>query len=163
MHIAITIWALFAVCLWADWKRWKEFLPTIYYMASMSLLYQYIAHNTYHLWSNERNIPNYLITDNLYSFIVFPCTVMLFLSNYPSRPKAVFLHYLKWVAIYSVMEWIGNKAGFMDYHHGWTWMWSLLFLCVMFPMLRLHHLRPLWAIALSAIIITVLLVIFYLK
>uniref|UniRef100_UPI003D2C639E CBO0543 family protein n=1 Tax=Paenibacillus oryzisoli TaxID=1850517 RepID=UPI003D2C639E len=161
MHIALTIWALIAAWKWANWGRWREFLPTIYFMVSMSLLYQYIAHSTYHLWHHERNIPTELVTDNLYSFIVFPCTVMLFLSNYPNKKAAQFAHLLKWLIIYSALEWVGKKNGFITYHHGWSWAWSLLFNCMMFPMLRLHHLRPLNAIAISPIIIFVLLMIFY--
>ncbi|WP_397376397.1 CBO0543 family protein [Paenibacillus vietnamensis] len=148
--------------MWADWRRWKEFLPTIYFMVVSNLFYQYIAHNIYHLWENKRNWPNEYITDSLYSFIVFPCTVMLFLSNYPDPPKKQWLHYIKWIGIYSSLEWIGQFFGYISYYHGWSWTLSLIFNCVMFPMLRLHHKRPLWAIGISPFIVFLLLKIFYL-
>lgn len=163
MHLAITIWALLAALRWADWKRWREFLPTIYYMVFSNFFYQYIAHTLYHLWKNESNFLNELVIDSLYSFIVFPCTVMLFLSNHPNPSQKRWLHYVKWIAIYSALEWIGQLFGFISYHHGWSWYWSLLFNCVMFPMLRLHHQRPLWALGMTPFIIWILLEIFYLN
>ncbi|WP_425466203.1 CBO0543 family protein [Paenibacillus methanolicus] len=147
---------------WADWQRWREFLPTIYYMVSMSILYQYISHSSYHLWHFEQHIPNEFITDNLYSFIIFPCTVMLFLSNFPNKKVLILWHFVKWILIYSFLEWIGKENGFISYHHGWSLMLSFLFNCMMFPVLRLHHVRPLYAIGISPVIILVMLMGFYL-
>ncbi|WP_028608800.1 CBO0543 family protein [Paenibacillus harenae] len=161
MHIAIAIWALLAALKWADWKRWNEFLPTIYFMVSMNLLYQYIAHSRYHLWTFEQNLPNELVTDTLYGFLVFPCTVMLFLSNYPNEKGSIIFHYLKWILIYCTLEWIGKEYGFMSYSHGWSLKWSVFFNCIMFPMLRLHHVKPLWALGISPLIIFILLTLFY--
>jgi len=59
------------------------------------------------------------------------------------------LHLINWIVIYLAAEWIGTRLGILEYHAGWGYYWSILFVVVMFPMLQLHHTRPLLAYALS--------------
>ncbi|WP_420810413.1 CBO0543 family protein [Halobacillus ihumii] len=151
------MWAVLAAWRWADWNLFRNFHATILYMSSMNLLYLLLT-SDYRLWIEQSNLglPHTLIA-LLYTFIVFPCTVMLFLSNYPDKLGSQILHIGKWIIIYIGTEWVGHLYGFVYYTHGWSLVWSLLFLIVMFPMLRLHHKRPILAYLISLIIIAFLL------
>jgi hypothetical protein len=158
MHILITVCSLLAAWRWADWSRFHSFLATILYMTAMDLLYFFLA-TDYPLWIVKSDIG--MMTKSevalLYAFIVFPCTAMLFLSNYPDTIRKQFLHIGKWIIIYISVEWLGFKLGVIYYEHGWTIGWSLLFLIVMFPMLRLHFKRPVLAYIASIFVIIFLL------
>lgn len=160
MHITITIWALLAALRWGDWKHLYEYHTTMLYMSTMNLLYFFLTFQ-YPLWEVQAHlIPSYTIVSLLYTFIVFPCTVILFLSNYPTTSIKKWIHIGKWIAIYIGIEWIGGLFGLIIYHHGWNLSWSLIFLCIMFPMLRLHHRRPYTAYLVSIFIIISLMLIF---
>ncbi|WP_223702409.1 CBO0543 family protein [Sutcliffiella deserti] len=157
MHILITILAILAAWRWADWSRFSAFHATILYMSAMDLLYLVLTVDD-PLWILKSNIgvPHTIVT-LLYTFVVFPSTVMLFLSNYPDIPFKKLFHYAKWIFIYIGVEWIGYLTGAIYYKNSWTLGWSLLFLIVMFPMLRLHFKKPILSYLLSFFIIVFLL------
>lgn len=161
MHLFIVVWALLAAWKWADWSKWKEFLPSMYFMATANLFYQYLGHQLHHLWQYQKCFINEIVTDNLYTFIVFPCTVMLYLSNYPKTLSSQVYRNVKWICIYLFLELIGYYFGFITYQGGWSFYWSCLLVCTIFPMLRLHHVKPLWALGVAPFIIAVLLIIHY--
>lgn len=160
MHILIIILAIMAGCLKGKWSCYRQFHATMVYIAAMNLLYLYFTRD-YPLWTLHSNLglPEPVI-NLLYTCIVFPCTVIIFLSNFPNG----FLHQVyyigKWVLLYFVFEWIGHHLGAIEYNNGWSLGWSLPFLIVMFTMLRLHYIRPFLAYGWSAIIIAILLSIF---
>lgn len=160
MHLAITIWAIIA-----SWRAWNlehfhKFHATILYKSTMNLLYIFITMG-YPLWRIQPDLGlPFIIISLLYTFIIFPCTVILFLSNYPKSAKSQILHNLKWITIYIVVEWIGSLSGRITYEHGWNLGWSLLFVIIMFPMLGLHHKRPILTYFLSIIIVTLMIYFF---
>ncbi len=157
MHIFITIWAVAAAWRWADWSRFREFHATMIYMPAMDLLYFYFT-NDYPLWTVQSHLGlPYTGIALLYTFIVFPCTVILFLSNYPDTVRKQILHVGKWVMIYVGIEWIWLLLRFIKYDNGWSLGWSFLFVIVMFPMLLLHYKRPFPAYIASLIIIIFLI------
>ncbi|MFD2923093.1 CBO0543 family protein [Halobacillus naozhouensis] len=157
MHILIVLWAMLAAWRWADWSRFREFHATMLYMPAMDLLYFYFTHD-YLLWTVQSHfgIPHTGVA-LLYTFIVFPCTVILFLSNYPNKLGRQIIHVGKWVILYIGTEWIGHLAGAIHYNNGWALGWSFLFVIVMFPMLFLHYKRPFLAYLASVIIIIFLI------
>ncbi|WLD92765.1 CBO0543 family protein [Alkalihalobacillus sp. AL-G] len=160
MHIAYTIWALLAAWKWADWRNWKDYHATMLYMPLMNLLYMFLC-SRYLLWKvNPEFGISYALIEIMYTFIIFPATVILFLSNYPETRLKIIIHNIKWIFIYIGSEFIGSLFGRIEYQHGWSIGWSLGFLSFMFPMIRLHYKHPVIAYIISIIIIVVLLSIF---
>lgn len=160
MHLAITIWAIIASWRSWTWKHFYEFHATIIYVSAMNLLYIYFT-TGYILWEMQPDLGLPLsIVDMMYTFIIFPCTAILFLTKYPTIFSKKVYHILKWITIYIVVEWIGHVLNRITYENGWNLWWSLLFLIMMFPMFRLHYKRPLLAYLLTIIFIFLILYFF---
>ncbi|SFA84304.1 hypothetical protein SAMN04488072_102264 [Lentibacillus halodurans] len=160
MHIFIIILVIIAAWHRGNWSRFHKFHATMLYIIAMNLLYFYFTYN-YPIWTFQSNmgIPERVL-DLLHAFIVLPCTVIIFLSNYPDRLYNQVLYIGKWSLIYIVFEWTGFHLGIIEYNNGWSLGWSFLFVLVMFPMLKLHYSRPFMAYGLSIIIIAILLHLF---
>ncbi|WP_218094927.1 CBO0543 family protein [Paenibacillus solanacearum] len=160
IHIFIAALSLFALARSGAWKQASRFHATVLYMVAGNLLYFFLT-TDYLLWAfvpDLHLIP--VFTELLYTFIVFPCTVILFLSGFPDRRKEQVWRYSKWVALYAVMEAIYAWSGRIVYDHGWSWWCSFAFDVMMFPMLLLHSKKPGIAYVLSAFIIAALLLMF---
>jgi hypothetical protein len=152
IHIAIALWAILAAIYWGDWKNFKKYYPTMLFVIAADLLYKIFALNNYHLWRIQKDyIINHITTYLLYVLITFSLSTFVFLSTYPTTLKKQMVHILKWVFIYSVVEWIGWKFGRITYYHGWSIWWSIFFNVNMFIMMRIHYVNYLWAIPLSII------------
>jgi hypothetical protein len=147
LHVLISLWILLASWRWGDWKNFKLYYPTMLYIALSNFLYHFFADEYFHLWAFEPDMfIKHPVTFIVHSFIINPFSVFLFLSNYPSMIKSQILHTLKWIFLFLIVEWIGYKLGTIVYFNGWNFWWSVLFIIVMFPMLRLHYVKPLLAI-----------------
>ncbi|CAH1213176.1 hypothetical protein PAECIP111891_03924 [Paenibacillus allorhizoplanae] len=158
MHVVIALFTIYSVWRWADWKNWHKYHPTMLFILAGGLLYEYLTHD-FNLWVFHPDfLYNHQITVIVYAVITMPLSVLLFLSRYPTTTKLKQLMYLlKWVFIYSVVELALQISGRISYGHGWTFWHSVMFDVMMFPMLRLHHTKPLRAYLLSLIIIVVLM------
>ncbi|MDQ0188207.1 hypothetical protein JI721_14820 [Alicyclobacillus cycloheptanicus] len=154
MHIVIAICALLLAWQRGDWRHIAAYHKTILYVAVATLLYEFITRD-YAMWDfqPDRLLPTHTLTDLLYVFISQPCAVLVYLSNYPRQPMQQAIHMLKWIAIFLALEWVELRMGRIRYAHGWDIGWSLLFDCIMFPMIRLHHRKPQWAYPLSVVIV----------
>jgi len=151
MHLVITVISLAAVCKWADWKHWKNYHPTLLYIAIGNLMYTFLTAD-YWLWRIQPDfLMNYVTVEVIYTLIIFPSSAFLFLSSYPEGQPVYkqVLHILKWVLIYVFVEWIGYHQNLISYQLGWSLLWSALFDGIMFPMLRLHYKKPVVAYSLS--------------
>lgn len=157
MHIAIALWSVLASWRSWNWNNFHEFHTTILYMSLTNLFYLFLTVG-YPLWiiQPDAGLPLSL-TNSLYTFIIFPCTVILYLSRYPKSAKWQIFHNIKWIIIYIGVEWIGSIFDRISYDHEWNLAWSFLFVIVMFPMLRLHYKKPIMAYLLSIVIIIVIL------
>ncbi|WP_309119193.1 CBO0543 family protein [Paenibacillus sp.] len=160
MHVIVAVWVAFASVLWGNWGNWRKYLPTILYMPASNLLYFYLT-SDHRLW---KLVPDFLLSqkgvDLLYLFIVYPSTVVLFLSNYPGGRRRQIVHLLKWVFLYAGVEWIGLQTGRIVYDNGWNFGWSVFFLLFMFPMLYLHHAKPIVAYGVSVFWVVFYVVVF---
>jgi len=126
-------------------------------MSLLNLLYIFLT-SGYILWKIQPDLGlPFPIVSMLYTFIIFPCTVILYLSRYPKSVKGQILHNIKWIMIYIVIECLGSLFGRIIYDHSWHLGWSLLFVLTMFPMLRLHYKKPLLAYFLSILFIAFIL------
>jgi hypothetical protein len=152
IHIALTLWAVLAAIRWGDWKNFKRYYPTLLYIIACDFLYKIFALDKYHLWRLQADfVLNHMATYFMYVLIIFPMTTFTFLSTYPSHLKKQIVHIMKWVFIFSIVEWIGWKFGRITYSHGWSIGWSAFFDVNMFIMMRIHYVNYLWAIPLSAV------------
>jgi hypothetical protein len=151
MHLAVGIWAVIAVWRRGTWRNWKMYHSTMMYFALANLLYNFLSANHF-LWKLEPDfMPNHSMTEMVYTFVTFPATALLFLSNYPQDNKKKIIHFFKWIAIYIGVEWFFTTNGRILYQHGWSLLWSLIFDFTLFPMLRLHYKRPLTAYGISVV------------
>lgn len=140
-----------ALSLWkGDWKNWEDYYPTMLYVSLATFLYEFISHSHYHLWEIRKdsilNLMNVHFTHNL---IINPFIAFIFLSHYPNGMKKQLIYLLKWIFSFVVLEWIAEWLGVLSYHNGWHLGWSFLFVVIMFPMIRLHHVHKLRALVLS--------------
>lgn len=166
MHVAILAFTIFAAWLWGDWRNWQKYHTTMLYAAAANLLYNFIYHD-HLLWQMKPVLlfGSHNIGEVLYTFAIFPLSVLILLTDYPKRARLQILRIIKFIAIYMVLEWIAQIYGFIIYKNGWNMWWSLAWNCMMFPMWVLHHKKPLAAYAVSIFIIAAMLILFpvYLK
>ncbi|WP_245805824.1 CBO0543 family protein [Bacillus alkalicellulosilyticus] len=157
MHLATALFVIFAVWKWGDWRNWQKYHTTILFYSLGNLAYNFLTAN-YFLWRfNAEILVNHTIAEMVYTFVVFPGTIILFLGNYPTERPRIILHHFKWITIYGVWEWVFTLFGKIEYQYGWTLGWSVAFLVIMFPLLALHHRRPLLVYFLSAIVAVLVL------
>lgn len=151
MHVATSFIVIFIIYFWGDWRNWKQYHSTMLYIALCNLLYNFLTANHF-LWRlNADFISNHTLTEMLYTFIVFPGTIILFLGNYPKGLKWQIVHHVKWIVIYITWEGFFLFTNRIEYQYGWSIWWSLTILCFMFPAIRLHERKPLLTYILSAI------------
>lgn len=147
MHVALGVFMIFALFKWGDYKNWQKYHSTMLYFVMGNLLYNFLT-ASYFLWRLDADfISNHTLTELIYSFIVFPITALLFLSNYPEKKKLYYMS--KWVFIYVAVEYLFTLTKHIEYQYGWTLGWSAFFDVFMFPMLLLHYKKPLLAYAIS--------------
>lgn len=157
MHLFMAIFTLWASYRWGDLRNWQKYHPTMMYFSLGNLLYNFLC-DDHMLWTLTPDLFNTGVTEMLYTFIIFPATALLFLTNYPTgRMKTVF-HYVQWILIYGGMEYIYSLTNRIAYDYGWSLGWSIVFDCIMFPMLKLFSVKPLLAYGLS-----VCLTVFWMK
>ncbi|MEH7082234.1 CBO0543 family protein [Neobacillus drentensis] len=154
--IGVSTWILAAV-RWGDWRNWYIYYPTILYFILGDALYYYVTYN-HQLWSL---VPTWPLKHELAclagEFIVFACTVLIFLGRYPSGHIVSIWWTAVWVFIYTANEWILLLTGTFKYHHGWMLYHSFLFNILLFTLLRFHFKKPLFTMVLS-IPITLILI-----
>lgn len=159
-HLIVILAILILSIRYGKWNRWEAILPTIYYFCFFNMFYQYIAFSLDMVWMLKRTFISMFITDVLYTFIAYPCLVLIFLTNYPENKRLKILHYGKYIAVSVILESFARKLGYIDYYNGWNIWWTAFFYVTMYPMVRLHHIKPLKAIPLSMMIVVFYLIIF---
>ncbi|UFJ39721.1 hypothetical protein LOK74_16900 [Brevibacillus humidisoli] len=160
MHFLIAGWIVFAAWKWGDWADWRRYHATMLYIALGNLMYHMLTKDHW-LWKLQPDLlPTHVITEVIYTLIIFPLSAFLFLSNDPPDRKGKILHTVKWIIIYVGLEFIGMLTGRVLYQLGWNLFWSAVFNCIMFPMLRLHYHNPVLAYPLSFVIAVALLILF---
>lgn len=159
IYIILAVIAVAVTWKKGDWKNWREYYPTIIFFIMGDFAYNFMFYNK-PLWHYTPPIFNHTLTDFLVAVVIFPCTILLYLSKYPAKLANQVLHVLKWVGIYSLSEWLLHTLGYISYYNGWNLLWTVLFLCIMFPLLRLHYQKPLIVWPVSMILAVVALYIF---
>lgn len=150
MHVLTAVVVAFAVWRFGDWKGWQKYHSTMLYFIFGNVMYLFLTAG-YSLWSLKADFAsNYIFTELLYMFIVLPGTALLYLSKMPVSTKGRIKHIIKWIVLYAAIEGVYAYAtDSIQYDNGWHLGWSLLFDCVMFPMLLLHYKKPLLSYLIS--------------
>lgn len=161
MHIIGQIFWILAVWRWGDWRNWEKYHSTMLYMIAISLLYDVLSYR-HTLWEfKDFWLPTHTWNSIVVTFIGFPCSVLIYLSRFPQNSIIKQIgHIIYWILIYSAIELFFILINLFDYHNGWNFGLSVLFNCVLFPMLLLHHKKPLLAYLLTVPIIICFLLIF---
>lgn len=149
MHVFTGLFVIFAVWKWGNWREWEKYHTTMLYFALGNLLYNFLAANHF-LWRLDADfLSNHTLTEVIYTIIIFPGTALLFLCNMPKTRNKQILHFTTWIAIYVAWEYMLLLTSGIKYQYGWTLGWSAAFDTFMFPMLLLHHKKPLLAYIIS--------------
>lgn len=127
---------------WGDWRNWKTYYPTIMFLIAGDFIHAYVA-AAKTLWSYTPKVFPGTITHLVVSLVIYPCIVLLFLPNYPQTTTMKRLRYLSfWVAVFSLLEYFALKFNYMQHFNGWSLLYSVIFDCVLFPLLLIHHRKP---------------------
>lgn len=138
------------------WHKWRDsFIPFLFFVL-FNLYYNFLGHSTGRwLWELRKPIVNEFLSETVYSFIIFPCWTILFLSFYPTHRRS--WYYGKWIITSVLIEFFAKEMGYFHYTNGWNIGWTFFFYLTMYPVLRLAQVRQGQAIVASFI-----LIIFYL-
>ncbi|WLD91623.1 CBO0543 family protein [Alkalihalobacillus sp. AL-G] len=155
MHLIFISIFLMAALKWGDWKRWRDYYPTILFLITGDLLYNFLFFN-HSMWAYQETIfledilTKHTIISLMIMFIVYPSTVLIYLGKFPHEQGKQILWIMFWILIYVVVEFINSRfLHLINHQNGWNNWWSLAFNVVMFVMLRVHHKNPLIAWGLS--------------
>jgi hypothetical protein len=153
VHFTIGTIVIFASLRWANWKDWQRYYPTMIYMVACCLIYKFFALTQFHLWkfsSQDFFFKSHNAIFLWHLLIINPLCTFIYLSNFPeNRFFKKSLYIVMWVGILILMELVLLKFNHINYFHGWTLSWTMLFDFIMFITLWIHYHKPFWAIILS--------------
>jgi hypothetical protein len=160
MHVAIAVFTILASLKWGDWKNWRPYHPSMLFIATGGLLYEYIVKGN-SLWKFHADfLYGHEMTVIVYAVITMPISIFLFLSHFPKKWYRRALYILLWSGVYIGVEWILFVFGRISYQNEWEFWYSFLFDIMMFLVIALHHYHPAKAYLLS-IFITVFLILYF--
>jgi hypothetical protein len=143
-------------------RNWHRYYPTLLFAALGNALYELICYK-YQLWKMEANgLPVAMIPILLLILIGMPLSTWIYLSKYPYG-KGLFsqvMYIAYFSAFFILLEFVSVKGGAITYHHNWNLLWSLVFVIVMFIVLRIHYRRPLLGLIISVGFVAILCLIF---
>ena len=146
---------------WGNWRNWKEFYPTIIYIIMGNLAYMVLTQSK-PLWKEGGILGQYPCLAISSMVVLYASTVILYLTFLPRMHsmKKRLAYIALWIVIYSVMELISFLTGQFYYYNGWRFIYSVIFNMFMFPLLLLHHHKPLLAWPISAVLAYALMSLF---
>ncbi|WEG12080.1 hypothetical protein PU629_18445 [Pullulanibacillus sp. KACC 23026] len=160
MHVAIALLTLLASLKWADWKNWRTYHASMFFIATGGLLYEFMVKD-YSLWKFH---PDILYGKEMvviiYALITMPVSILIFLSHFPEKWSERVFYILIWSGIYIVVEWVMMIFGRISYSQGWHIWFSFLFDIIMFSIIALHQRYPFWAYLLSVGFVALLIKMF---
>lgn len=160
-HAAVFTGAFLSSLKWGKWRNWRKYLSTFYYWALLTCYYEYISYiGNKHLWQFDKNFISLFVTESMYTFVLYPCLIVMFLGNFPKEKSKKIQHYVKWISLSLLIDALGKFYGAVHFYHGWSLAWEAFFYTTMYPMLHLHYKKPLLALLLSAFFVMFYLLIF---
>ncbi len=160
MNIILAILIILLTFWKGDWRNWEKYYPSMLYIALSTFVYEFISHEKFLLWELEKGMfLNRMNVHFVQNLIINPLVVLVYLSNYPNMGNKLRYNF-QWVTMFWLIECIASYFDVITYHNGWNLGWSLLFIIIMFPMVRLHHVNKSLAVPLSIMFTVFLMVLF---
>jgi hypothetical protein len=161
--IASAVW-IGVAWKWGDWRNWRAYYATILYLVACDLLYNVLT-DGHPLWIYTKTvIPNHTLTSLLVMFVIYPCTLLVYLGHFPIRGRLrKVLYILTWALLWFSIECVLYFLHLIRYDNGWSVWVSLPFNLVIFSMLNFHQRHPLRAVVLSAVLVVILLNLFHVQ
>ena len=127
------------------------------FVALVNMSAGYISyHHPLWIFSPDAIVHTETAVEFVNTYLALTATTLVYLSKFPSTGRGQQCAYiLMWVFIYGALEFIDHTIiGGISYDNGWSLRSSVLFDCVMFTTIRIHHTRPLlgWLIAFAGAI-----------
>lgn len=154
----IAAWMILAYRI-GDWKNWRLYYPTILFFWCGDLIYNVLFYQK-PLWVFVNPTFSHYFTDMICAFLIFTCTVLIYIPCYPKRFKYQILYIGYWVLIYTAIEWLFFILGGIAYRNGWSLRWSAVHNVYQFILLKIHHDRPILAWTLAFVILFIIAFIF---
>lgn len=136
---------------WGNWRNWREYYPTILFVFLANLAYVLLTDDK-PLWTFGMLSYRYPFVNLIIMVLLYPGTVILYLTFYPKAWQKQIVYILLWVVIYLAVEVAAYFTRGFEYFNGWTVYYSFIFNLIMFPLIRLHYKKPLLAWPISAIL-----------
>ena len=137
-----------------DWKNWRKYYPTMLFFGMGDLIYISVFHDR-PLWmfSTDFLVPS--LNELFVIFTIFFSTTLIFLSRYPDKLSSQLKYNTFWILLYIGIELATGAIGMIESHNGWNIKWSILHDTIQFPLIALHHKRPVlaWTIALVFLVL----------
>ena len=150
MAFAITgVLGILACWKYGDWRHWRQYYPTILYVLIGDFVSDFLLCNK-PLFSFGDFVQQRPVLDIAIMMLLYPCTVILYLSFYPNTLKKRILYILLWTGIFIAIEIVALLTGGCSYYNGWNIWYSVLLDLIMFTMLALHYEKPLLVWPISA-------------
>ncbi|WP_336784985.1 CBO0543 family protein [Paenibacillus sp. MMO-177] len=152
MHLILGVITVIAAWRYGDWRHWQRYHHTMMFIVIGNLLYNFLTAGHF-LWKLKPDFfPNHSLTEMVYTFVIFPATALMFISNYPDRPNKIIGHYARYIGVYVGVEWFFMLTDRIVYQYGWSLGWSIFFDFTMFPLLWIFHRRPLVAYGITFVL-----------
>lgn len=142
--VVLTIIVLATTWYWGDWRKWKQYYPTILFWALGNTIYCYLTVNK-PLWKFTTIIPT-TMANMAMVLVIFPSACLLYLPYFPKRSiLKKLLYILIWTFIFSFIEWWSLVIHHFAHFNGWNLTYSIIFNFGMFILLQIHYKEPRWA------------------
>jgi len=154
MQIMICLLYLLAAWRWVDWRNWERYYPTfLFFLIADFFALILTSNDTIWLFYPISRLPNHTITDFCIVVVTGSATLLLYLSRYPSEGM---YKQAMWTGIFvaacTLTKALTHSLGLLVYEHGWSLGWSAIYYLAMFPLLRIHHLKPSLAWGLAVVV-----------
>ncbi|WP_138419651.1 CBO0543 family protein [Aquibacillus sediminis] len=127
-----------------------KYYKNMAYVGSFNAIY-YLLCRRHLVWDFAPNGIHWLVIRFIYTLIITPLIVLIFLSKMPRERVRQVSYIIRWTIIASIVEYVAHKKKLILYSHGWNIYWSGLIYVKMFVCSHLFSKRPLITLALSTV------------
>lgn len=135
---------IFGAYKWGDWKNWNKYYATMLFFGMGDLIYHLVFYDK-PLWKFQTDFLVDSLNELFVIFTIFFSTTLIYLSNFPKRFMHRIMYISLWVLIYMGIECFTTRIGMHINYNGWNIWWSLLHNAIQFPLLYIHHKKPILA------------------
>jgi hypothetical protein len=161
MLIVVAVFFVICAYRWGDWKNWYHYYPTMLFFGFGDLAYSclFIRKMLWQYHSPIFPLIPHILLSFFWIFAIFVPTILLFLPRFPKKTFSRILYILLWAALYIIIEWLLGMLGYFEYSNSWSLLHSIVFDCLVFPLLYLHYKKPIpaWAFMFIGAIIALVL------